>query len=475
MGSTDFGYSNVQRLALAIGSSDAVVLPITGPPQHYDRKAFVRRVVLNTVQDMLGRLDVPVMLALMVAAVLKRRKAKVALTGQGPFRVLHIITSLGAGGAQVQLAEFLARTPRDKYRAEVLVLNRDDGNFSLCRFRAPDVPVTYLERWPSLTASLWEIRNRCLDQQYDIVHTWLFYANFLGGAGARLAGCPRIIGSVRNLSLWKRTWYNRRWFRLADILASAIADVVTVNAKALVKDHSRWALMPSRSIRVIHNGLEPAEVLPAAEGAYGWLRKTLNVAPDCRIVGAVGRLAHEKDHATFLRMLSRLEADFPGIHGVLVGDGELRHRLENLVVELGLQGNVTFMGQRKDSRRIIAGLDAFVLTSVIEGFPNVLLEATMLGIPSLATEVGAARDVLLDSRDLFKPGDDEAAGNRCKEILAHPEAAQASAQAVRERVLTHFTADRMTSRWVSLYDEWRRSPSMEPVVSFYSGPEEYRT
>ena len=112
------------------------------------------------------------------------------------------------------------------------------------------------------------------------------------------------------------------------------------------------------------------------------------------VVGTVGRLAVEKDQATFLKIVSRLREDLPGCHAVVVGNGELRHKLENLAFEMGLSDRVRFVGEQKQSRRFIAGLDLFLLTSRIEGFPNVLLEAAFLGVPSLSTDVGAARDVL---------------------------------------------------------------------------------
>ena len=168
-------------------------------------------------------------------------------------RVLHIISSLGFGGAQVQLAEVLNRTPAAQYDVELLVLGRSDGDFSRQWLNRDDVTISFLDEWPRLTPAVFEVRDRCRAGQYDLVHTWLFMANIVAVAGARLAGVPLVIASVRNLSVWKREqWYRKWWHRTADVLGSHAADVVTVNANALVADHAKWALMSRSRIRVIH-------------------------------------------------------------------------------------------------------------------------------------------------------------------------------------------------------------------------------
>jgi glycosyltransferase involved in cell wall biosynthesis len=283
------------------------------------------------------------------------------------------------------------------------------------------------------------------------VHTWLFTANVVGAAGARLGGTPRILGSVRNLSLWKRTWNARWWYRLADALATRLADQVTVNATPLAADHARWTWTRPERLVVVPNGLDPRRVLCHGVDATPWLHDHLGVARGTPIVGTVGRLAPEKDQATFLRAVARARRESPELHAVVVGDGALHQDLERLARDLDLDGHVHFLGARTDSRRIIAALDVFVLTSRIEGFPNVLLEAAFLGVPSIATAVGGSGDVL-DAEDLVDCGD---AGAVCREMLARladPDAARNHADAIRRRAFELFTADHSTAKWLALYD-----------------------
>jgi glycosyltransferase involved in cell wall biosynthesis len=442
---------NLYRVAAATGASRVVVAAAERPPVTFDATAFLWFTIRASFIRLLDAIDIPLLLTLLALACCRRRSVVPQADGRRR-RVLHVISSFGVGGAQVQLAELLAHTPQDHYDVEVLVLGQQDGDFSRQWLARDDVRFRYSTGWPRLSLAALELAHLCRTERYDLVHTWLFMGNVVGAAGAKLGGAPRVIGSVRNLSLWKRTWYAKWWFRLADALATRAADLVTVNATPLAADHAAWTWTRPERIVVVPNGLDPLRVTPHRPGAATWLREELALQRTTPIVGTVGRLAAEKDQAMFLRMLASARQQRPDLHAVVVGDGALRHALEQQARELELDGHVHFLGERTDSRRIIAGLDVFVLTSRIEGFPNVLLEAAFLGVPAIATAVGGAADVL-DAHDLAAPGDADGMSRLMLARLAEPDAARFHAAAIRRRALEHFTAERSTTRWLALYDQ----------------------
>jgi glycosyltransferase involved in cell wall biosynthesis len=448
------GHANLYQLAAAIGSRQVTVLAAEDPPFIADATTFVLHAIKVTLLDALGWCQRPifVLAMLMAASLWPRRSAQTARRR----RVLHIISSLGVGGAQRQLAELVNRTPADRFDVDVLVLGRFDGEFAREWFARPDVRVSYLRQWPRLGASILEVRRHCLQGNYDIVHTWLFMANVIGVAGARLAGVPHVIASVRNLSLWKRTWYRQWWFRIADVLCSWDADVVTVNAQALTTDHAQWACYPRHWIQVVPNGLDPSLFLVDSRAARAHVRAATGLPDEAMVVGTVGRLAPEKDHLAFLRTIQMVRHAGADARGVLVGDGPLRQRLEAAAAELGIADAVTFLGERQDARRLMAGFDVFVLTSAIEGFPNVLLEAAFLNVPSVASRVGGSPDVLENPADTFAVGDAASAAQRVLALIRDPETAAAAAASTRQRALALFTADQTATRWFALYDAQRR-------------------
>jgi glycosyltransferase involved in cell wall biosynthesis len=443
-------HANLYGLAHALRPGQIVILPGDEPPWVFSRDTFRPFALRQAVAALVAVLDVPLLIALLSVACLVRRPRPVARRVRR--RVLHVISSLSVGGAQRQLAELVNRTPAADYEIEILVLGRADGEFSRAWLARDDVRVTYLAQWPQLTASVLEVREFCRRGQFHLVHTWLFMANVIGAAGARLAGVPRVISSVRNLSLWKRTWYRRWWFRLADALASRAADVVTVNAQALAPDHAAWTRMPTRRIEVIHNGVDPTPFEVDRRDARRELRVAAELPADAWIVGITGRLAVEKDHKTFLRVIREVRRTHPQVRGVIVGDGVMRGELESAAAESGIAESVRFRGERQDAPRLMAGFDLFLLTSIIEGFPNVLLEAAFLGVPAVASRVGGITDVLPDPAVTFEPGDHVAAARAVAALIADPARASAHAHETRQRALDLFTADRMVAAWSALYD-----------------------
>lgn len=443
-------HANLYRAAGAIGAGRFVVAAADTAPAVHEPRAFRRLALRASFWRLLNAVDVPLLLGLLAVACLTPR-ARVQASG-GRRRVLHVISSFGVGGAQVQLAELIGRTPKATYGVDVFVLGRQDGDFARQWLTRDDVTFHYSSEWPRRSQAVLELARLCRATRYDLVHTWLFMANVIGAAGARLGGAPRILGSVRNMSLWKRTWYAQWWFRAADALATRVADQVTVNATPLVADHAAWTWLPEHRLVVVPNGLDPEGVMRHAAGAPAWLRHELGCSPETKVIGTVGRLAPEKDQAMFIRAVALARAAGADLHAVIVGDGVLRQDLERQARQQAVADRVHFLGERSDSRRVIAGLDVFVLTSQIEGFPNVLLEAAFLSVPAVSTRVGGASDVL-DADDLVDPGDAEGTCRRILARLAHPDVAQTQATAIRQRALERFTVDRSTARWFALYDQ----------------------
>ena len=460
------GSANLLRLAAAIGAPRVAVSPQGGPLRPL---ANVR--VLALMQTL--RCPEPVL----VLAQMLRACLTPAPTAAPPSRphVLHIINSLGVGGAQTQCVELINRTPPE-YAVSVLVLDPEPSARE--RLFSREVRVESLGAWSEGHTPVSAIRDYCQRGRYDIVHTWLPLANMYGSAGARLAGVPRIVTSVRSLNPgWYPQWC-QWWYRAADILAARIADVVTVNATPLARDHGRWAWFPSRRIAVVPNGLD-LDHREGAEGraaASGWLRGVIGRPVPVPLIGCVGRLAIEKDQRTFLEALARLHRRGLVFHAVLVGDGPCEAELRAVADRLGLQGLVTFMGSRRDSRRIIAGLDLLVLTSTIEGFPNVLLEAALLGVPLVSSEVGGVRDLVDEPASRFAPADPDAAANAIAAALDDPTAAAARAARLQARGRSEFNTATMVNRWLALYgnhcvkprpephaDAWRRSCNRLPA------------
>lgn len=444
MDDTLAGSTNLLRLASAIGAPETVISPRGTTLRPIGARALRRLALARS----LGWSEHVVVLAQLLRALWTPRRQSPVRSGR--LRVLHIINSLGLGGAQTQCAALVNQTPSDRYETSVLVL-ADDGRFSQDRFVRDDVPLTFL-RCDEGETPVDAIADICRRGRFDVVHTWLSLPNMYGAAAARLAGVPRVLISLRSASPGHFPQWCRWWFRPADIMAYRLADVVTLNATAHLADHARWACFPATRFTIVHNGLDPARVAPAADAPRERLRRALGVPATARIVGIVGRLSEEKDHATFLQIVHALHRGGRPCHAVIVGDGSCETDLRTLAATLGLAPVVTFLGARPDAIDVMAGLDALVLTSRVEGFPNVILEAALLGVPIVSTPVGGVLDVITEKGCLFPVRDVQAGADALARVLDDSDWARRTADQLRRRCLDRFTTDRMVATWLSLYE-----------------------
>ena len=438
--------ANLLRLAAAVGAPSATICA-GGSVMRTVTRARLRRLAVSTTLNLSEGLRI---VWQMTRAACHRRRA-LPRSPHRPTRVLHIINSLGVGGAQTQFAELINRTPR-QFEIDVLVL-ANDSHFTRSRITRGDVSISFLDHTDPHDGTIVDaIARHCRRGAYDIVHTWLPLANMVGAAGARLADVPRIVTSIRSLNPGHYPEWKQWWYRIGDVLSARVADVVIVNAQPLVRDHAAWAAMNPRCIRVVHNGIDTDGLGGDAAWSRVRLRDELGLGSQMSpVIGCIGRLSPEKDQATFIRALAVLRDNEVGVHGVLVGDGPCEPALRALVTELGLTRSVTFLGARKDARLIMAGLDVLALTSRIEGFPNVLLEAGFMGVPVVSTNAGGVNDVIDDADRLCACGDANAVAAAISTAISNRTQTALRAEQLQARCRRRFTADHMVTAWTSIY------------------------
>jgi glycosyltransferase involved in cell wall biosynthesis len=226
-------------------------------------------------------------------------------------------------------------------------------------------------------------------------------------------------------------------------LASASANaLVAVSKDAGVVLCATDRVSP-RACQVIHNGVDVAAFAPGDR----WAR-----SPGLRAI-AVGRLTRVKDHATLLRAASRVVAELPGFHLDVVGDGSERPALEALSRSLGLQGCVSFLGERQDVVGPLRDADVFTLASVSEGLSVSLLEAQASGLPAVVTSVGGNPEVVVDGTTglLVPAGSAEGLAAALTGLLGDPARLVVMGRAARLRAERHFDLRVTVAQYESLY------------------------
>jgi glycosyltransferase involved in cell wall biosynthesis len=357
--------------------------------------------------------------------------------------VYHVIPSLGTGGTQRQVVEYLRRLgpgqpvhlialfdSNDRFLRELehsgiepVILVRGCRASRLGRAAVRFLPNT--TALIALTARLRSSRPSC-------VVSWLFQANVIATSAARLAGVPRVVASVRNMSTWK-SWpgFRRWWYWLADRVTAPLNDVIFANSQAAANDFVRWTRLPDLPVEVVPNGLDVDALLAAP---YTDVRHRHGLPSDLPVLLTVGRLSFEKDQETLLRSCARLATRTQRWHLFVVGHGVLETRLRQLAEDLGLHAHVTFTGRVDDPQSYYRTATLFVLSSRIEGLPNALIEAQILGVVAVTTDCGGAGDVVDDGQTgrVVPIGDVDALARNIEELLRENETRAAMGRAAAE-------------------------------------------
>ncbi len=300
---------------------------------------------------------------------------------------------------------------------------------------------------PRLQPRVWDLFRLMERIDPEYVHCQLDVANIAGGLAAALAGVPRILLSVRSLNPthparaarsleWCRDYYRA--------LAASSRVVLSANSRAGIEDHARWlGLDPARFV-LIRNGLGRQQIEPPAAAIVARTRAELGLEPGARVVLAVQRLSAEKQPMLFLDLVEGLRQRQPALRALLAGDGTLEDRVRARLERRGLKACLQLLGRRADVPVLIALADVVVLTSRLEGTPNVLLEAQALGVPVVTTDAGGTSEALLDGVTGYvcRSNRAEELAERCQAILADADLRREMGQAGRRFVEETFGIER---------------------------------
>ncbi len=290
--------------------------------------------------------------------------------------------------------------------------------------------------------------------RFDILHTHSSKAGVLGRLAGLAAGYRNLVHTPhtfafafrghfgflrRNLFLGMERVLGRHTVRMIDVSLSEREEAV------------RYGLIADDRLSVVENGIDP--------WPYRWAEPP---DPDQRLfkdsggsprLGTVGLLNAAKGHHVLLHAFSDLAGDFPKARLAIVGEGELRSPLESLLKELGLEGRAFLAGYREDVPSLLKEMDCFVLPSLWEAMPYVLLEAMAAGVPVVATDVNGSRDIVRHGETglLVPPDDPQALAAALAELLWNPARAESMARAALRRVFKEYSIEKMLDRVEGVY------------------------
>jgi glycosyltransferase involved in cell wall biosynthesis len=313
-------------------------------------------------------------------------------------RVLHVISGLNAGGAEGAMFRVVEGT----LDVSVGVVSLTGEGFYASKLRDLGAETNALglrlgRPGPAAVKRLWQLVRR---SRADVVQTWMYHADLIGGGVARLASDARVVWGVHAASFEpaaaSRT--TRAVARACALTSPHIPSAIICCSEATREVHEEFGYVREK-LRVVDNGIDLDSFRPDAEAGAA-LRAELGIPPEHFVIGMVSRWDPIKDHRRLLSALASLgEQAFGPFSLVLAGDGMDGENdiLNTLLRDADLGSVVHCLGRSPRVAAVMNMIDLHVLPSVTESFGLVTVEAMACGTPCIATDVGIAREIVGDT------------------------------------------------------------------------------
>lgn len=369
-------------------------------------------------------------------------------------RILHVITTLSIGGAEVMLRNVVLGLPGTfEHRVVSLSSHEPIGR----QLEEAGVEVLSIGAKNSLRLPALAARARRLVERWrpDVVHCWMYHANVFGRVllGARPGGRPIFIASVRGaLGAPKAQRRMLRVVRWIDARTSRIADALLFNSRISASQHQAAGYRMDRSI-VIPNGFDTALFAPdyaARERA----RAALGVGNDV-VVGMVARFSPVKGHEVLLKAVALLRERSVPLRVVLAGRGcdHANRELRDLILRLGIDSSVVLLGERNDIPYLLNAFDIVACPSLSESFPNAVGEAMACAVPCVVTNVGDCGYLVGDTGRVARSGDPADLAEKLAELVqAGTSGRRLLGERARARILEHFSMSVVLDKFASMYE-----------------------
>jgi len=353
-------------------------------------------------------------------------------------RILYLIPSLAVGGAEAQLVG-LANGMAERGHEVAVAVHYSGGELE---DRLDNVRLIQLHkagRWDFPGFSIRLVRA-VHSFGPDVICSFLGTPNILTAILKSFLRPARIVWSVRSsdmdLSRYGRAARFGAWL---EVRLSKLADGIMVNSRA-GKRHALARGMTGDAMAVVSNGFDVDRFTPDPEAGRK-LRREWRIPENALLVGLVARLDPMKDHKTFLEAARAAAEQDSALHFVCVGDGPLRDELVGFSEGLSFGDRLVWAGARSDMPAVYSALDMCCLSSITEGFPNVLGEAMACGVPCVTTDVGDASFLVGDSGLVVPPRDFQALAGGIQEMAARVRSKKSGDP--RTRIVEHFSLSRM--------------------------------
>lgn len=367
-------------------------------------------------------------------------------------KIVHLVESLDVGGLERVVVSLAAAQRRKGHDVAIACLFHEGPLAG--EARALGIEVWVCDKRDGLDGrAVRRLRRVLRERRAEVLHTHNPIPHYYGVAAAFGLGFGCIVNTRHGMGSFPYSRKRELLYRLA--MAGSHYGVSV--CRAAQENFVRRKIIPRGKAITIVNGIDLGRFVPRNRDARRRLLAGIGCASEPVLFGTVGRLNAAKDHANLLVAMKQVCAAVPDVRLIIAGEGECRAALEAQRARLQLESSVHFVGNRDDVPELLAGLDAFVLSSRTEGYSLALVEAAAAALPAIATDVGGNGEIVRDGVTglLVPPEDAPALARAMFRLIEATERRAAMGQAARRWALEAGSLESMARSYESLYRRGR--------------------
>ena len=369
-------------------------------------------------------------------------------------KILHIISGLNDGGAESLLFKFLCNTENN---INYVISLKGPGKYGKL-IEEMGIKTFYLNCSLKLSLILDFIFLIKIIKKIspDIVQTWLYHADLLGGCAAYLANVKKIFWGIHHNSLDKKLNKNSTIYvtKINSLLSYLIPKRIIVCAEESKKEHIKNGFRKDKFV-VIPNGIDLKEFKKSKTNKYKY-RKRLMIDQKELILGTVARYNPNKDHLTLIKCIKELKDSGLKFKYLFVGENmdSKNKELVRIIKKFELETTIKLMGQEKNISLIMNGLDLHILSSLSEAFPMVILESMACRTPCISTDVGDVNKIIIRKEFLAEKGNYLSLFKAIKNFINLKESEKDKiARQCQIHIRENYSINKMIDSYLSVYND----------------------
>ena len=365
-------------------------------------------------------------------------------------KILYIIPTLDLGGAERFMVDLILNLDREKYEPTLILFKR--GGIWLEELNLAGISALVLQKKFKIDLiNFFNILKSIKMIKPTIVHTELG-GDLYGRLAAKILKVPFIISTEQNLNPNENIIHN-----FLKMITNRFADIIIAISQAVKDDLISRYHVPETKIKIIPNGVDLSKFLNfnKVDRSENTTFKENKIDVTKKVIlGTIGRLAPQKGHYVLINALAKIkELNFECL---IAGEGLLKNKLTKQINDSGLENKVKLIGQINDVPAFLSSLDLFIFPSLWEGQGIVLLEAALMNLPIIASEVDGIKEVLNKEDAYFvKAGDQKDLAAKISWLINNYESAPVKERSfkLKTEIINKYSIKTIANEYSKLYSE----------------------